>query len=121
MITTSEMYAPLWSKYRPAILQLMVASSEGPQEYKMYGHEFKGINPKEKGYAFTLQAFQGKATNNIKSSQVAKGLLSVLEMSGKASELLRANSYEFSLDKKFILHISKTSTAEKTESTAVVS
>ena len=105
------LYIPLWNKYRPAILQLMVASAEGPQEYKLYGHEFKGLNPKEKGgYSFTLQAHKGKATNNIKKSIVAQNLLSVLSNSKKASELLATETYEFTMDKQFNLRITKMET-----------
>lgn len=104
-------YIPLWNKYRPAILQLMVASAEGPQEYKLYGHEFKGLNPKEKGgYSFTLQAHKGKAINNIKKSIVAQNLLSVLSNSKKASELLASESYEFTMDKQFNLRVTKMET-----------
>ncbi len=101
-------YIPLWNKYRPAILQLMVASSEGPQQYKLYGHEFKTLNPKEKGgYAFSLQVHKGKAINNIRNSFVAQNLLSVLVMSKKASELMTTDSYEFAMDKQFMLRVTK--------------
>jgi hypothetical protein len=106
-------YIPLWNKYRPAILQLMVASSEGPQQYKLYGHEFKGLNPKEKGgYSFTLQAHKGRAKNNIRNSMVAQDLLSMLDTSKKASELMDTNTYEFTMDKQFMLRITRLETAE---------
>jgi len=101
-------YIPLWNKYRPAILQLMVASAEGPQQYKLYGHEFKGLNPKEKGgYSFTLQAHKGRAKNNIRNSIVAQDLLSMLDTSKKASELMDSGIYEFTMDKQFMLRITK--------------
>lgn len=106
-------YIPLWNKYRPALLQLMVASAEGPQQYKLYGHEFKGLNPKEKGgYSFTLQAHKGKAKNNIKTSIVAQNLLAVLENSNKASELMATDIYEFTMDKQFMLRVTKMVAAE---------
>lgn len=100
-------YAPLWNKYRPAILQLMLAASNGPQEYKLFKHEFKTLNPKEKGFGFTLEAFQGKAVNDIRKSNVAKDLLEVLGVSPKARELMDTDTYAFSLDKQFVLHVSK--------------
>jgi hypothetical protein len=103
----NQVYASLWSKYRPAILQLMVASAEGPQQYKLFGHEFKTLNPKEKGYSFTLQAHKGKAVNNIKTSPTAQDLLSILTTSKKASELMGTDTYEFKLDKQFVLHVTK--------------
>ncbi|MEP2667943.1 MAG: hypothetical protein ABJH04_03050 [Cyclobacteriaceae bacterium] len=105
--TSNQGYASLWQKYRPAILQLMVAAEEGPQEYKFYKHEFKALNPKEKGYTFTLEAYQGKAVNDIKGSGIAKDLLNVLSESPKASELMGEHIFEFSMDKQFMLNISK--------------
>jgi len=101
-------YTPIWSKYRPAILQLMVAAASSPQQYKLSAHEFKGMNPKEKGgYSFTLQAFKGRAKNNIKKSPVAQDLLMILEQSRKASELMEADTYEFKMDKQFNLVITR--------------
>jgi len=100
-------YAPLWNKYRPVLIKLMMAANEAPQQYTLYGHEFKALNPKAKGYSFTLQAFRGKAINNIKDSLTAQDLLYVLEVSKTASELLGSNAYDFTLDKKFVLHVTK--------------
>jgi hypothetical protein len=106
--STNHVYTSLWHKYRPAILQLMIASSQEPQKYKLFPHEFKALNPKEKGgYTFTLQAYRGKPMNNIKTSSIAQDLLYVLEVSKKASELMGADAYAFQLDKQFVLHITK--------------
>ena len=111
-LAESKPYAPVWNKYRPAILKLMLASANEPQEYKLYGHEFKAMNPKEKGFAFVLQVFQGKAINNIRKSPIAQDLLGILEQSKKASELMSQNSYEFVLDKHFMLRVTKKEMAE---------
>lgn len=102
----SRIYTFVWSKYRPAILKLMIDSSDGPQQYKFSDHEFRRINPKEKGgYTFTLRVFRGKAINDIKASAPAQDLLRVLQQSGKASSLMETSTYEFMLDKHFVLHI----------------
>jgi len=107
------MYTYLWSKYRPAILRLMLDSADGPQEYKFSNHEFKSVNPKEKGgYSFVLRAYQGKAVNDIRASVVAKDLLGILKQSRTASELMEASTYEFMLDKQFLFHIKKENVAE---------
>lgn len=104
----NQTYIPIWNKYRPAILQLMVNANDEPQQYQFFSHEFKRLNPKEKGgYTFTLHAFQGKAQNDIRKSMVAQNLMNVLDGSKKASELLAEDQYEFSLDKQFILHVSR--------------
>jgi hypothetical protein len=104
---SNQVYSPLWNKYRPAILQLMVACEEGPKQYKLFSHEFKALNAKEKGYSFSLTAFQGKALNDIKNSTTAKDLLYMLAVSRKAMELMDGDTYEFKLDKNFTLHVSK--------------
>lgn len=107
-MVNNMVYTPIWSKYRPAILQLMVAASGGPQQYKLSAHEFKGMNPKEKGgYSFTLLAHKGRAQNNIKNSVVAQDLLSVLDESRRATELMAVDSYEFKMDKQFTLSVTK--------------
>ncbi len=103
---SSQVYVSLWSKYRPAILQLMVAAGEGKQQYKLFDHEFKMLNPKEKGYTFTMQAFKGRAMNDIRKSATAQDLLHVLLQSKTASELLDGGKYEFTLDKQFTLSVS---------------
>jgi hypothetical protein len=113
----NQVYSGLWSKYRPAILKLMVDASGGPQAYKLSSHEFKVLNPKEKGgYSFTLIASKGKALNKISTSEVAKDLLQILQMSGKANELMNENAYEFTMDKQFVLRVNR-----KVEEVAAVS
>ncbi len=103
-------YSSLWNKYRPAILQMMVAADEGPQTYKFFKHEFKAVNPKEKSYSFTMEIYQGKALDPLKMANIAKDLLNVLAQSPKANELMESNKYEFALDKQFVLHVVKSPT-----------
>lgn len=107
-----SVYASLWSKYRPAIIRMMLASEEGPQQYKLFDHEVKALNPKEKNPSFALRAYQGKAVNNIKSSVLAQDLLAMLNMSRKATELMGEISFEFTFDNRYVLHISRTPPAQ---------
>ena len=105
---THPVYVSLWNKYRPAILQLMIASENSPQEYTLSGHEFKTLNPKDRnGYSFTVQVYQGKALNNIQQSTTAQDLLYMLSLSRKACELMDTGKYEFTLTKQFKLLITK--------------
>ena len=107
--TVAESYGYLWGKYRPAILKLMLSSAEGPQAYKFSAHEVRTANPKGKGgFTFTLKFHKGSAVNDIKLSVIAKDLLRVLQQSKKASELSESSTYEFMLDKHFVLHVTKT-------------
>ena len=109
MLAESNPYSTLWNKYRPVILQLMSAAIEnGPQHYKLFAHEFKAVGQKEKsGFSFVLEASNGRALNNIKTSTVAKNLLQVLQQSRRATELLSEAPYELSMDKQFVFHVTR--------------
>jgi hypothetical protein len=106
-MSNSQVYISIWNKYRPAIIKLMLASTEGPLQYKLFDHEFTQLNAREKAYAFELHVHRGKATNNIRSSAPAQDLLSMLNTSRKASELLDVVPFSFTLDKKFILTVAR--------------
>ena len=87
----------------------MISSAEGPQQYKFSAHEVRTANPKGKGgFTFTLKFHKGNAVNDIRLSVIAKDLLRVLQQSKKASELSESSTYEFTLDKHFVLHVIKT-------------
>ena len=114
--TINHKYAFLWDKYRPAILKFMIDSKEGPQEYKLFKHEFQNIAPNEKGgYAFILRMFKGKAVNDIRTSAIAKDLLVILQQSNKASELSEDTLYEFKMDKNLLLSITQEEVQEETK------
>lgn len=102
-------YTPVWNKYRPAILKMMIDSANEPQSYQLSNHEFKALNPKQKGgYVFELEVAGGKAISGLKDSSVAQDLWEILQISPKANELISSHGYKFSMDKQFILHINKT-------------
>ena len=106
--TDSNQYSYIWSKYRPAILKLMVDSKDSPQQYKFSNHEFLMANPTEKrGYSFKLRVFQSKAVNDIKTSSIAKDLLRILQQSRKATELTEHSIFEFEMEKGFTLKIAR--------------
>jgi hypothetical protein len=101
-----KIYTPVWSKYRPAILRMMIDSLREPQSYQLSNHEFKAMNPKQKGgYTFELEVAKGKAVSGLKDSVVARDLWEILQMSPKATELISASGYQFSMDKQFRLHV----------------
>jgi len=103
-----NIYTALWNKYRPVILSLMTAAADEPQHYKLFIHEFKAAGEKVKsGYSFTLEVAKGKALNNIKNSAAAQDLLTMLQQSKRASELLNEASYELSMDKQFVFHVTR--------------
>ncbi|MCZ8356236.1 MAG: hypothetical protein O9340_15965 [Cyclobacteriaceae bacterium] len=101
-------YAPLWSKYRPAILKLLIDSASEPQTYKLMSHEIKSMDEKKKGsFSFNLHIAERKAVNNIKDSEIAQDLLNMLQQSKKGSELIQANRFEISMDKHFQLQVTQ--------------
>ena len=115
--TNTHLYNSLWNKYRPVVVKMMVDSADGPQHYQFIQHEFKDINPKEKGgYSFEMHAHQNRAMNNIKMSIPAQNLLEILLNSGKAVELMYADTYIISMDKQFLLTVTKMEVEEEEES-----
>jgi hypothetical protein len=107
--TQNHIYTTLWNKYRPSILKMMMAAEEAPQQYKFYSHEFKALKATEKSFSFAFQTEKTKAVNATKAPAIAKELLMVLQSSKKATELMEGQSYEFKLDRNFMLHITKLS------------
>lgn len=101
-----RLFTPVWHKYRPAILRLMINAAGEPQQYQLSPHEFHALKTRKKSsYDFTLHVSNGRAQNNIKDSGVAQDLLAILQLSPKGSELMEKEAYEISLDKKFVLHV----------------
>ena len=95
----------------------MIDSNDGPQSYRFSAHEFKAVNPKKKdSHAFTLKVHKNKAVNDIRSIVIAKDLLSVLQQSGKASELADTSVYGFTLDRDFVLHVNKEEITQEPQS-----
>ncbi|HRI78062.1 MAG TPA: hypothetical protein PLR06_00890 [Cyclobacteriaceae bacterium] len=108
MAVEINLYVSLWNKYRPMILQLMSSAAQGPQQYKLFPHEFKSVGEKAKlSYAFTLEASKGKALNNVKTSAAARDLLQVLQQSKRAMQLMNDATYVLHLDKHFVFHVTR--------------
>ena len=104
-------YAGLWNKYRPAILKMMVEASEDPRFYQLSSHEFhQAFNNQKNGvYTFALEVAEGRVVSGVKESLVAQDLWEMLKLSPKASELIASSTFQISMDKKFMLRVSRTS------------
>jgi hypothetical protein len=101
-------YTPVWSKYRPAILKMMVDSESEPQSYRLSNHEFQALSTTKKStFAFSLRVSAGKATEGLKDSPVAQDLWEILQVSKKASELIATSTFQFSMDRQFVFHVQK--------------
>jgi len=100
-------YVYVWEKYRPVLLKMMIAAEEGVESYSLSRHEFQDLNLKKTtGYSFLLKIFQNKLANDIKKNLLAQDLLYVLQHSNKAKELTELHTYQFQMDKDFVLQIS---------------
>lgn len=111
MLVEFNAFTSLWNKYRPVILKLMAGAATEPQQYKFFAHEFKAVGERMKGgYSFSLEAAKGKAVNNIKGSAVARDLLQILQQSKTAVQLMSEATYELSMDKHFVLHVTRKET-----------
>ena len=102
-----SIFFPLWNKYRPVILKLMSDSTEGEQQYKFFNHEFKALNGKAKSFSFFVEITNGRPAKYGKQPPAASGLMQVLHQSQAAVQMMSENSFEFSLDRNFIFHVSR--------------
>ena len=58
-------------------------------------------------FTFTIKLIDCQVTNNLSGSAVARDLADILTRNGKLSKALQSGQYNFSMDKNFILTISK--------------
>lgn len=102
----SNIYVPLWQKYRPILVSKMREALVSAQEYPLSKHEFETIGDRtQSGYSFNLEIKNGIVLNNIEGTAVARDLFEVLKNSKSASELLKQHNFKINLNKEFILTI----------------
>jgi hypothetical protein len=113
----TNIYIPLWEKYKHAIINKMKAASEEPQTYKMTKEEFESVGDRKKStYSFNLEIKNGKVTNNIGGTAVARDLFNVLQQSNFAKELMQDNYFKITLSKGFILTVQIVKVQDELES-----
>jgi len=101
------MYTQVWSKYLPIIKILLKKAAAADQELTLNRIDFEKLGIARKaGYKFTILFENGKASNTIGSSQLARDLVTVLTENNDVKYLLRFNTYELTLTPKFLLQIS---------------
>jgi hypothetical protein len=104
--TFTSPYAPLWNKYRPAVVKMMVDARSAPQTYQLFEHEVCALAPKTRNVKFTMRVQRSKSLTNLKDSVIASDLLHTLSLSNKAMELMELHAYEFTLGRDFTLSVS---------------
>ena len=80
-------YLQTWKKYIPVIRLYLKKSVTEDQQFKLNITDFESAGDRGKsGYTFNLQMENGKVTNNISGSAVARDLFELL----KADEVIKA-------------------------------
>lgn len=102
-----NLYYPLWLRYLPVIRLQMKNAVNGSKEIKMPKREFEVYGKRKvSDYILNLEISNGKVSNNIKGSAVARDLFDVLNSDDSCRALLADKNYKFDLGKEFILRIS---------------
>ncbi|MEI6946934.1 hypothetical protein V9K67_07000 [Paraflavisolibacter sp. H34] len=100
------MYTQIWNKYLPIIRILLKKALSGEQTLGMNITDFEraGINRKT-GSKFNIQFSNGRVTNVVIASAVAKDLAAVLLQDNAVKEIFSRNDYKLSMNTKFQLII----------------
>ena len=108
-LATKEFY-PIWKKYRPVVLKLMVDSLEGEsQSYQLSKHEFTDANTRKSStFAFKLETHKGRVIKPAKPNVVAADMLAMLKQSAKAQELMQTYIFYIVLDPQFNFTVTAT-------------
>ena len=121
--TGTKEFFPIWKKYRPVVLRLMIDSLEGTaQSYQFSKHEFADVNTRKSAvFSFKMETHKGRVLHPKKASIMASDLLALLKQSAKATELMDASVFNFVLDAQFNLTVSsvKAETASEEEEESV--
>lgn len=103
-----EFYVSLWKKYLPIIKLLLKKVDNGPQELKLSKYEFVAAGGRaDENWRFNLELTNGKLSNNIKGSAVARNLEMVLTDSVDTRPLLLGKKVKINMDNDFVLKIQK--------------
>jgi hypothetical protein len=99
-------YLQTWKKYIPVIRLYLKKSMTEDQQFKLNITDFESAGDRGKsGYTFNLQMENGKPTNNISGSAVARDLYELLKADESIKAFLQDKSVKISVGKSFILTI----------------
>mgnify|MGYP001482987203 CR=1 FL=1 len=101
-------FYPIWKKYRPVILKLMVDAIDGtPQSYKLSKHEFTDANSRKSStYTFKVITENTRNLKPTKASIVGSDFIAMLQQSGTAVELMQVHQFTFAMDNQFNFSVS---------------
>ena len=102
-------YLTTWKRYLPVIRLHLKKSLTEEQQFKLNITDFESAGDRGKsGYTFNIQMENGKVTNNISGSAVARDLFEALKSDEAIKALLAGKSVKISVGKSFMLTIKTT-------------
>lgn len=105
-IMEDRKYLQTWKKYLPVIRLHLKKSLVEEQQFKLNITDFESAGERGKsGYTFNLQMENGKVTNNISGSAVARDLFELLKADETIKAFLQDRSVKISVGKSFTLTI----------------
>jgi hypothetical protein len=105
-IMEERKYLQTWKKYIPVIRLYLKKSLTEDQQFKLNITDFESAGDRGKsGYTFNLQMENGKVTNNISGSAVARDLFELLKADDIIKAFLQEKSVKISVGKSFMLTI----------------
>ena len=103
----SKLYFSLWRKYLQVIVLQVKNSNTGAKSIRLYKSDFEALgNRLVSDYTFNLEIKNGKVTNNISGTAVARDLYEILISNPNSKKILASGHFKFSLDKNYVLNIS---------------
>jgi hypothetical protein len=102
-------YLTTWRRYIPVIRLHLKKSFNEEQSFKLNITDFESAGDRGKsGYTFNITMENGKVTNNISGSAVARDLYEALKTDEASKALLQDKSIKISVGKSFVLSIKTT-------------
>ncbi|SDD25614.1 hypothetical protein SAMN05216464_101224 [Mucilaginibacter pineti] len=102
-------YLTTWKRYMPVIRLHLKKSLTEDQQFKLNITDFESAGDRGKsGYTFNITMENGKVTNNISGSAVARDLFEAIKGDEAFKALLQDKSVKISVGKSFMLSIKTT-------------
>ena len=102
-------YLTTWRKYIPVIRLHLKRSLNEDQSFKLNITDFESAGDRGKsGYTFSLALENGKVTNNISGSAVARDLYEALKTDETIAAMIKDKNVKISVGKSFVFSIKTT-------------
>src|ERR1700754_2352503 len=102
-------YLTTWKRYMPVIRLHLKRSLNEDQSFKLNITDFESAGDRGKsGYTFNINMENGRVTNNISGSAVARDLFELLKNDEVIMSILRDKNVKISVGKSFLLSIKTT-------------